>query len=160
MWQPPARWHDVEEGPVQYLSDTPDGAWAEFLRHEEIREEGDLAGIERSLWAVEVDEDEERIAQPRLFRRLLFGGVETYEECRREARRLRKRGATAIVAPAAGLKAGRAGGQHVRGTDLLDAPSRDGRTLALFGPRPELRGWVCVEVGRPSVRVLALVNHL
>jgi hypothetical protein len=28
--QPPARWHDRGEGPVQYLADTPDGAWAEF----------------------------------------------------------------------------------------------------------------------------------
>jgi hypothetical protein len=130
------------------------------LRHEEITDEADLAGVERSLWAVEVDEDQERVAQPRLFRRLLLGGGETYDECRREARRLRNRGATAIVAPAAGLRPGRASGQRVDGLDLVEAPSRDGRTLALFGSRPELRGWVCVEAGRPSARVLALVNHL
>jgi hypothetical protein len=141
------------------LSDTPDGAWAEFLRHEEITDEEDLAGIERSLWAVEVDPDEERIAEPRLFRRVLLGGMDTYDACRREARRLRTRGATAIVAPAAGLQPGRAGGQLVRALDLVDAPPRDGRTLALYGPRPALRGWVCVEAGRPSARVLALVNH-
>ena len=34
--QPAARWHADDEGPVQYFSETPDGAWAEFLRHEEI----------------------------------------------------------------------------------------------------------------------------
>jgi hypothetical protein len=144
---------------VQYLSDTPDAAWAEFLRHEEITDEADLAGIERSLWAVEIHADEERIAEPRLFRRLLIGGRETYEACRREALRLRRRGASAILAPAAALKPGRAGGQYVRGLDLIEAPPRDGHTLALFGPRPELRGWVCVQAGRPSPRVLELVNH-
>jgi hypothetical protein len=35
--QPPARWHGDGDGPVQYFTDTPDGAWAEFLRHEEIK---------------------------------------------------------------------------------------------------------------------------
>ncbi|MDX6257843.1 MAG: hypothetical protein QOJ11_4177 [Frankiales bacterium] len=53
--QPEGRWHGSAEGPVQYLADTPDGAWAEFLRHEEIRDPGDLAGIRRRLWAVEFD---------------------------------------------------------------------------------------------------------
>jgi hypothetical protein len=37
--QPPARWHGPGEGPVQYFADTPDGARAEFLRHEGIVEE-------------------------------------------------------------------------------------------------------------------------
>ena len=37
--QPPARWHDSNEGPVHYFADTPDGAWAEFLRHEGITSE-------------------------------------------------------------------------------------------------------------------------
>ena len=52
--QPQARWHGEGEGPVQYLADTPDGAWAEFLRHEEITDEADLAGVSRALWAVSV----------------------------------------------------------------------------------------------------------
>ena len=33
--QPAARWHAVGEGPAHYFADTPDGAWAELLRHEE-----------------------------------------------------------------------------------------------------------------------------
>src|SRR5256884_1317297 len=45
--QPPARWHGAGEGPAQYFSSTPEAAWAEFLRHEEIREAADLAGVER-----------------------------------------------------------------------------------------------------------------
>jgi hypothetical protein len=32
----PACWHGAGESPVQYFADTPDGAWAEFLRHEGI----------------------------------------------------------------------------------------------------------------------------
>ena len=35
--QPSGRWHGDGEGPVQYLADTPDGAWAELLRHWNIR---------------------------------------------------------------------------------------------------------------------------
>ncbi len=38
-------------GPAQYLSTAPDAASAEFLRHQEIDDLADLAGIERSLWA-------------------------------------------------------------------------------------------------------------
>ena len=42
--QPAGRWHGEGEGPAQYLADTPDGAWAEFLRHEHITDPADLAG--------------------------------------------------------------------------------------------------------------------
>src|SRR5262245_40501368 len=36
--QPAGRWHAAGDGPAHYFADTPDGAWAEFLRHEEITE--------------------------------------------------------------------------------------------------------------------------
>ena len=52
--QPAARWHDSGEGPVHYFSETPDGAWSEFLRHEEIVDPADLAGIDRSLWSIDL----------------------------------------------------------------------------------------------------------
>ena len=52
--QPPARWHSLGEGPANYFADTPVGAWAEFIRHEGITEEADLASVDRSLWAVEI----------------------------------------------------------------------------------------------------------
>lgn len=158
--QPPGRWHGPSEGPVQYLSDTPDGAWAEFLRHERIVNEALLANAERRIWAIEVPDGSERISQPRLFRRTLRGGLETYAACQKEARRLRLRGATAVEAPSAGLRVGGARGQLVRGRDLVEAPARDGHTLALFGPRPELRGWACMDGGRPAARILGLVQTL
>jgi hypothetical protein len=157
--QAPARWHGEGEGPVQYLSDTPDGAWAEFLRHEEITDVRELEGVRRALWAVEVPKDSETVGRPRLFRRTLRGGLESYEACREEARRLLARGATAIEAPGAALRAGAARGQLVRGDNLVEASALDGRTLALFGPRPEVRGWLCADSAHPTERVLALVNH-
>ena len=52
--QPPARWHGPGEGPAHYFADTPVGAWAEFLRHEGIVDAADLAGVQRSLWVVEL----------------------------------------------------------------------------------------------------------
>ena len=52
--QPAARWHGHGEGPANYFADTPSGAWAEFLRHEGIVDPEDLAGVRRSLWAVEL----------------------------------------------------------------------------------------------------------
>lgn len=42
--QPAARWHDEEDTPVTHLADSPDAAWAELLRHEEITDPADLAG--------------------------------------------------------------------------------------------------------------------
>jgi hypothetical protein len=145
---------------VQYLSDTPDGAWAEFLRHEGITDPTRLSVVRRRLWAVEVPQDSERVGRPRLFTRIVRGGLETYGACQEEARRLRKRGATAVEAPTAGLVTGSARGQFVRGRHLVEAPARDGRTLALFGVRRELRGWACADEGSPTARVLGLVNHL
>lgn len=97
--QPPARWHGPREGPVCSLADTPDGARAEFLRHEEIVDPEDLAGIERRVWAVEVDEDDVQGAvRPQLDDASLRGGADTYPACQEEARRLRSRGARSLLA--------------------------------------------------------------
>jgi hypothetical protein len=155
--QPPARWHDVGEGPVQYLSDTPDGAWAELLRHEEITETEDLANVRRALWAVDVP-DEDHV-EPSLPPDTLTGGPGTYPACREEARRIRADGAPGIVASSAGLLRGRARGWRVDG-GLEPAPDRDGRTIVLFGRRPDLVGWAATAEGRPRDDILDAVRHL
>jgi hypothetical protein len=142
------------------LADTPDGAWAEFLRHEEITDADDLRGVERSIWAVEVPPDEPRPARPALDAATLRGGLESYAACQAEARRLRARGARSLNAPSAALLPGGARGQSVRQGALVEARRRDGRVLALFGARPALRGWRCAQVARPHERLLALVRHL
>jgi hypothetical protein len=159
--QAAARWHAEGDGPVQYLSDTPDGAWAEFLRHEEILEEGDLAGVSRDIWAVEVELDRESIASPRLPLETVRGSESTYLACRMEAARIRRGGATALIAPTAGLRDDTAGGQRCsNGVLHEESASRDGRTLVLFGGRPGCVGWRCCHRGRPDPRVVALVRPL
>jgi hypothetical protein len=156
--QPSARWHGPGEGPAQYLADTPDGAWAEFLRHEEITDAADLAGINRHLWAVEVP-DNEPLASPHLPPEVLQGGLDSYSLCQAEGGNLRASGAPAIVAPSAALVNGGACGQFVQ-AGLVEADNRDGHVLVLYGPRPDLRGWLCADEGRPSKRLIDLVHAL
>lgn len=154
--QPPARWHGVGEGPVQYFADTADGAWAEFLRHEEIKDALDLATVRRAIWAVEVPD--ELAEEPHLPEGTLLGGTGTYAECQAEARRLRGLGASRLVAPSAALSAGSAGGHRVDG-GLRPGPPRDGKVIALFGRRSDLTGWAATAEGRPRDDILPRVRH-
>lgn len=155
--QPEARWHGPGEGPVQYLCDTPDGAWAEFLRHEEIKDPEDLATIRRAIWAVELGEEASR--RVNLPRKTLTGGPKTYPRCRKEAGRLRRLGATRIVVPSAALLRGAARGWRVDG-GLQPGPPRDAKVVVLFGRRPDLVGWPAATEGRPWEELLPFVRHL
>jgi hypothetical protein len=154
--QPPGRWHGEGEGPVHYFSDTPDGAWAEFLRHEDITEPADVAEVRRAVWAVELGRPPRE--EPELGIRTLTGGLRSYRACQGEARRLRARGTKGLVAPSAALMPGAAHGWRVEGGLRRGAP-RDGKVIALFGPRPDLVGWEAVHEGRPSARLLGRVRH-
>jgi hypothetical protein len=153
--QPPARWHATGEGPVHYLADTPDGAWAEFLRHEEITDPADLATVERAVWAIELPGAE--YAEVSLPRRILTGGMHEYPACRAEAQRLRSAGAHGIHTATAALKRGGAAGWRVDG-GLQPGPARDGTVYVLFGIRPDLICWQTA-VGRPSPELLPHVRH-
>ncbi|MGH7270686.1 MAG: RES domain-containing protein [Polyangiaceae bacterium] len=155
--QPPARWHDRGQGPAHYFADTSNGAWAEFLRHEAIRDPDDLATVQRAMWAVDVPD--EPSARPQLTSDATTGDATSYAACRAEAKRLRDRGARRLEVPSAALLPGGAAGQVVSG-GLVDTTARNGRVLVLFGPRPDLVGWQVVSEGRPSERLLALVRHL
>ncbi|MEC5180543.1 RES family NAD+ phosphorylase [Arthrobacter sp. CG_A4] len=155
--QPEARWHAQGQGPVQYLADTPVGAWAEFLRHEGITEEVDLAGVSRALWAVNVDDD--TFETPDLSENLLFGDEHCYPQCQAEAARLRLRGAMALRAPSAALNPGAANGLLVD-KGVHDGPAADGQVYVLFGRRPRTVGWLIVDHGSPPASVLPRVRHL
>jgi hypothetical protein len=156
--QPPARWHGSGEGPVQYFSDTPDGAWAEFLRHENITEESELMNVRRALWAVEAPDELPAVA-PQVAQAVLTGGLVTYEDCRKEARRVRNSGATALRAPSAALLPGCARGWKVDG-GLRPATKRDGTVVAVFGARPDFVGWMVAFAARPGAHLLARVRYL
>jgi hypothetical protein len=155
--QSAARWHGRDEGPVQYFADTPDGAWAEFLRHEGITKDAELVNVRRALWAIEVPDDLAP-ATPNLSRRTLTGGLDTYIACQKEARRLRAQGATALKATSAALKPGGARGWKVDG-GLQPGAERDGIVFAVFGPRPDLVGWAAAFAGRSRSDLLAAVRH-
>ena len=46
----PGRWHTAGDEPTQYWSLTPDGAWAESIRYEELSTEEELDEIRTAMW--------------------------------------------------------------------------------------------------------------
>ena len=154
--QPAGRWHAEGEGPVQYFSGTPDGAWAEFLRHEDITEPSDLEGIRRAMWVVEIPDEE--LAEPSVAAGVASAGPGSYPACRDEARHLRGAGASGLSAPSAALLPATASGWRVDG-GMRRGALRDERTIALFGARPDLTGWAACGAGRPRADLLDRVHH-
>lgn len=159
--QAPARWHDAADAPASYYADTPDGAWAEFLRHEGITDPADLPGVERRLWAVDIpDGHVAAAAAPALPLSVTLGGTISYPQCQAEARRLRATGTRALLTPSAALLHGAARGQQVVG-GLQEGPPREGTVIVLFGGTwPDVTGWAAVAAGAPPARTLSLVRHL
>ena len=157
--QPAARWHGDDEGPAQYLATTPDAAWAEFLRHEGITDPADLAGVERAIWAIDVNVELLALADPRLALPVLVGDETSYPQCQAEARRLRGAGAIGLKAPSAAVDRTTASGHRTEG-GLVPGRPRDESTVVLFGMRPDDLGWVACAIGRPSVEQLRRVRHL
>ena len=155
--QPAARWHEAADGPVQYLAGTPDGAWAEFLRHEGITDPADLPGVARALWAIELPDLPAEV--PAIPVEIVTGDPSTYTACRVEARRLRAHGAMGFVAPSAALEPGTASGFRTQ-AGLRPGDARDERVVVLFGARPDLVGWSACDVGRPRPDLLARVRPL
>jgi hypothetical protein len=139
--QPAGRWHGDGEGPAHYFADTPDGAWAEFLRHEEITDVEDLKTIRRQMWAVEIG------GAPHLGMTAadaaLGGGPETYPACQEASRRLRATGVERIAAPSAALKPG----------------GPDGLVIVVFGAAANLAGWLAADAARPAPSLLERVRH-
>lgn len=158
--QPSARWHGAGEGPANYFADTPDGAWAEFLRHEEITSLEDLAGVSRAIWAVKVlDSTAER---PSIAHSDQIGDEDSYVVCQEEARTLRLLGATRLIAPSAALQSGSAAGWGVDEGEFRMPPPRDGHILVIFGGpngTHEIEGWMAAFDARPPVRVILAVRH-
>ncbi|PWT86960.1 MAG: hypothetical protein C5B57_00170 [Blastocatellia bacterium] len=154
--QPAGRWHGDGEGPAHYFADTPDGAWAEFLRHEEITEIADLATIRRQMWAVEIgDEPPDLITLPH---RVLTGGRESYARCQHAARVRRARGVRRIAAVSAALTENGARGFRVRG-GVQTAVAQNGSTIVIFGTADDLVGWIAAEDGHPAAHLLERVRH-
>lgn len=155
--QPAARWHAQGDGPAQYLANTPEAAWAEFLRHEEITDVSDLEGVNRALWVVEDDAESLTAQTPELPAAMMTSGQETYDACQREARRLREAGHQALVAPSAAMIGSRTEGYSINVG--FQPQVHDAEVLVLFGSRPTMVGWLAV-VGAPPPEVVGRVHHL
>jgi hypothetical protein len=154
--QPAARWHGAGEGPVGYFSETPDGAWAEFIRHEEITDPADLEGVARAIWAVDLPDPP--TTRPRLPIEVMTGGRATHRACQAEARRLRRRSA-GLVAPSAAVRPETGSGFRTDGGLRPGRPRRE-RVYVLFGARPSLVGWCACSPGRPRDDLLPRVRQL
>ncbi|MGH9158914.1 MAG: RES family NAD+ phosphorylase, partial [Vicinamibacteraceae bacterium] len=154
--QPEGRWHGPGEGPAHYFSDTPDGAWAELLRHEEITDPADLETIRRAIWTVEVEEA--GAAQVDLPADVLTGDPDTWPACQRAARALRETGATRLDVPSAALLSGGAAGYIVR-NGQHPATARDGRVVVLYGASDRMVGWLIADAAHPPAALRRRVRH-
>lgn len=135
--QPAGRWHAGGDGPAHYFSDTPDAAWAEFLRHEEITDPEDLATVRRQMWAVEIgDPPVVGVNVPPS----MLGDPQSYLSCQIEAGRLRQETrCSRLAAPSAALSGG--------------------VVVVVFGATEGLAGWVAGDAARPAPDLLGRVRH-
>lgn len=155
--QPAMRWHAQSEGPAHYFATTADGAWAEFLRHEEITDPRDLEGIhERAMWVLEVVEVARTDID--LPDSVLTGGTDTWTRCQREASRLREeRGVGTLRVPSAAL---RSPGATVYRVDAgVQTEDVESEVVVMFGPQPLLHAQLAA-LGRPHPTLFERVRPL
>jgi RES domain len=102
------RWHTAGSVATQYLSVTPDGAWAELIRHEGLTTEGSVAEVRMQIWVVRINQA--RIADYSTFTKAEEAGFaagalvsDDYTACQTEGARLRAEGYSGVLAPSASL---------------------------------------------------------
>lgn len=150
------RWHSAGDGPTQYLSATPDGAWAELIRNENLRSQADLELVQMPLWQAQVDEA--GIADYHDFQTAEDAGLdpeilidEDQDACRAEGHRLRSKGFAGALYPSAALP----GEQNL----VLFGP----RILLPWGASRKLASGIPANkltVGAPPADLLPRVRHV
>lgn len=102
------RWHKHGDAATQYLSATPDGAWAELIRNENLRSEADLSLVAMPLWQAQIDHA--RIADYRDFESAELAGFDPeslidddQSACQAEGQRLRASDFAGVLYPSAAL---------------------------------------------------------
>jgi hypothetical protein len=149
--QPAARWHTLGDGPLQYFASSPEGAWAEWLRHEEIKNPAELNDVTRVLWCAELGEA--ALAQPELSRKVLLGNEDVYPQCQAEAKRLQDAGEAGLEVVSAALT-------HTlecRTDNGVKVETGEALVYVLFGAQPKLRASRVSEGGLPDI--LGRVRH-
>jgi hypothetical protein len=169
LWETPGqcagRWNRAGDQPVHYLASTPLVAWVEWLRHQEIEMQEDLAGISASLWAVLIPAawGPDDLPAVELPLEVVLGTTPEHQRTRLAlVDQLKQRGAHGLKAPTAALQGSEATTPCSRvsrgneGHDLLPNPAE---VLLLWCPANHLVGWCCVPAGRPAPELLPLVRR-
>lgn len=151
------RWNRARQAPTQYMSLSPEGAWAELIRAEHLRTVQELRLVSMPLWELSVRETS--IADYSTFEKAASAGFPAdalidadYEPCEAEADRLRAGGFRGVLAPSAALPG--AVNLTLFGRRLMvpwDYP--EDRLMASFVRARRLA------VGRPPDELLPLVRH-
>jgi hypothetical protein len=102
------RWNRTREAPTQYTSLSPDGAWAELIRSEDVTALVDVRLLSMPLWALQVRETQ--VADYSTFEKAEAAGFpadalvgDDHERCRAEGTRLREHGYHGVLAASAAL---------------------------------------------------------
>jgi hypothetical protein len=98
-------------------------------------------------------------ARPDLDDATMLGDRDSYPACQIEAERIRELGHEGLVAPSAALRGGAARPWRAVGEANVPAGERAANVVVLFGPRPDLDGWLMVDRGAPPSHVLERVRH-
>jgi len=128
------RWNRAREQSTQYLSLSPEAAWAELIRAEDLTSEAEVRLVRMPMWVLRVHET--HLADYGTFEKAEAAGFpaealveDDHERCRVEAIRLRELGFRGVLAPSAALPGA--------------------VNLTLFGARLAVE-WDCVDDGRLS----------
>ncbi len=153
LWESPGqmagRWNRSGDQPVHYLATTPTVAWAEWIRHQEIDDPEDLAGVSAALWAVQIPESwgprDLQVVELSL-EQVLSDSPEAQARRCAVVDRLRRQGAQGLLAPSAALH-------------NSDQRTPCAQVILLWCPASHLPGWCCISEGRPDPDLLPLVRR-
>jgi hypothetical protein len=124
-------------------------AWAEWIRHQEIQDPADLAGVAAALWAVLLPEawSDLGLTEVKLPMAEVLGATPEAQAARLAlVDQFRAQGAQGLLAPTAALNHSDVACPCVR--------VHDGEEQADVLP-----GWCCVPAGRPEPELLPLVRR-
>jgi RES domain-containing protein len=162
--QPSARWHDERQGQLaQYLSLDVDGAWAELVRNEHVRDEVHRRDLPRNLWACTIEEHD--LADLSSFEEVEARGLDPalfvdddHAPARALAGELRAHGYRGLICPSAALP----GAINLTLFDGRRELLRHSRRAVGRNRRPELYV-LCSEVADEALappHVLSLARYL
>jgi len=163
--QPAGRWNRAGDQPVHYLASTPTMAWAEWIRHQDLHNPDDLAGVAAALWAVLIPADwghQDLQAAPMAMDQLLDTTAAAQSARFALVEQLKQQGAQGLLAPTAALHRSHEASPCVRvikgneQPELLPLPAH---VILLWCNAEHLPGWCCVPEGRPDAALLPLVRR-